>query len=78
MGFIELAAVRVSMSCLIWSQNLLNVPLLNPATSFVAEDQALISAKDSGSLEISKRTSSSCNIRVSELLICIIHSALFN
>ncbi|GAB4857304.1 Protein DETOXIFICATION 44, chloroplastic [Ancistrocladus abbreviatus] len=56
LGSVELAAVGVSVSVFNLVSKLFNVPLLNATTSFVAEEQALISAKDSGSLEINEDT----------------------
>lgn len=43
LGSVELAAVGVSVSVFNLVSKLFNVPLLNITTSFVAEEQALIS-----------------------------------
>ncbi|KAL1079220.1 hypothetical protein V6Z11_D10G207000, partial [Gossypium hirsutum] len=52
LGSIELAAVGVSVSIFNLVSRLFNVPLLNITTSFVAEEQALISkSKDDGEFE---------------------------
>lgn len=45
-GSVELAAVGVSASVFNLMSDLFNVPLLNITTSFVAEEQALISKED--------------------------------
>ncbi|MBA0850457.1 hypothetical protein Goshw_030006 [Gossypium schwendimanii] len=52
LGSVELAAVGVSVSIFNLVSKLFNVPLLNITTSFVAEEQALISkSKDDGEFE---------------------------
>nr|KJB61158.1 hypothetical protein B456_009G344000 [Gossypium raimondii] len=52
LGSVELAAVGVSISIFNLVSRLFNVPLLNITTSFVAEEQALISkSKDDGEFE---------------------------
>ncbi|XVE62084.1 hypothetical protein DITRI_Ditri06bG0091000 [Diplodiscus trichospermus] len=52
LGSVELAAVGVSVSIFNLVSKLFNVPLLNITTSFVAEEQALISKKtDDGEFE---------------------------
>ncbi|KAB2009989.1 hypothetical protein ES319_D10G204300v1 [Gossypium barbadense] len=52
LGSVELAAVGVSVSIFNLVSRLFNVPLLNITTSFVAEEQALISkSKDDGEFE---------------------------
>ncbi|KAB2032008.1 hypothetical protein ES319_D05G343300v1 [Gossypium barbadense] len=52
LGSVELAAVGVSVSIFNLVSRLFNVPLLNITTSFVAEEQALISkSKDDGGFE---------------------------
>ncbi|KAJ4842848.1 Protein DETOXIFICATION 44, chloroplastic [Turnera subulata] len=48
-GSVELAAVGVSVSVFNLVSKLLNVPLLNVTTSFVAEEQALICEGENGS-----------------------------
>lgn len=52
LGSVELAAVGVSVSVFNLVSKLFNVPLLNITTSFVAEEQALVSkaAEDSSQI----------------------------
>ena len=52
LGSVELAAVGVSVSVFNLVSKLFNVPLLNITTSFVAEEQALISKGAEGSSEM--------------------------
>lgn len=47
-GSVELAAVGASVSIFNLVSKLFNVPLLNITTSFVAEEQALISKDNDG------------------------------
>ncbi|KAK9289340.1 hypothetical protein L1049_007495 [Liquidambar formosana] len=51
-GSVELAAVGVSVSVFNLVSKLFNVPLLNITTSFVAEEQALVSKGDNDSIRI--------------------------
>lgn len=51
LGSVELAAVGVSVSVFNLVSKLFNVPLLNITTSFVAEEQALVSKGDSDSIQ---------------------------
>ncbi|GFS38561.1 MATE efflux family protein [Actinidia rufa] len=52
LGSVELAAVGVSVSVFNLVSKLFNVPLLNVTTSFVAEEQALVSKSNSKSQQI--------------------------
>lgn len=52
-GSVELAAVGISVSVFNLISKLFNVPLLNVTTSFVAEEQALITKGDGEFVEAS-------------------------
>ncbi|KAA8517721.1 hypothetical protein F0562_015220 [Nyssa sinensis] len=52
LGSVELAAVGVSVSVFNLVSKLFNVPLLNITTSFVAEEQALVTKSDNESIRI--------------------------
>ncbi|CBI18108.3 hypothetical protein VitviT2T_011847 [Vitis vinifera] len=52
LGSVELAAVGVSVSVFNLVSKLFNVPLLNITTSFVAEEQALVSKSENESIQI--------------------------
>ncbi|KNA09603.1 hypothetical protein SOVF_152160 [Spinacia oleracea] len=51
LGSVELAAVGVSVSVFNLVSKLFNVPLLNVTTSFVAEEQALVSVQNENSIQ---------------------------
>ncbi|XP_048500971.1 protein DETOXIFICATION 44, chloroplastic isoform X2 [Beta vulgaris subsp. vulgaris] len=52
LGSVELAAVGVSVSVFNLVSKLFNVPLLNVTTSFIAEEQALVSMQNESSIQV--------------------------
>ena len=72
-GSVELAAVGVSVSVLVFNPvlKLFNVPLLNVTTSFVAEEQALIVKSNSKSQQIGQGTT--CNISCCDYPFFFLH-----
>ncbi|KNA21682.1 hypothetical protein SOVF_041010 [Spinacia oleracea] len=59
LGSFELAAVGVSVSVFNLVLKLFNVPLLNVTTSYVAEEQALVSVQNENSIQAGQGSHSS-------------------
>ena len=64
-----MAAVGVSVSVFNLVSKLFNVPLLNITTSFVAEEQALVTKSESESIQIDQGTS--CEISYSNFFFFV-------
>ncbi|KAK3029488.1 hypothetical protein RJ639_037509, partial [Escallonia herrerae] len=62
-GSVELAAVGVSVSLFNLVSKLFNVPLLNITTSFVAEEQALVTKGDNEPLQVGQDHVADCQTR---------------
>lgn len=75
-GSVELAAVGVSVSVFNLVSKLFNVPLLNVTTSFIAEEQALVSMQNESSIQVGQGIHSSKDPSRSILLMKL--SCLFD